>query len=246
MNRKSKYIEDVTAVDAPVQNAAVYARISGTEYKESVNVQYKARTGRKFSLMPDIHFRSDVTPSASCQWYQVNSDGSMTEVEDASDMALHLSPTIPVGTYTYAAEITCGGYICYSDPYTVTVTPRELELTVDEDFISKVYDGTADVPDIKPIFIAAGGGDLPDADEITCLIGDSWYFNSPAPETPNPDFSDEKGVSFLCTLTNPNYSFANGKTFFLRSGTVHQKSHRIQCKTRNHDCPQSYGSRVPL
>lgn len=212
MNRKSKYIEDVTAVDAPVQNAAVYARISGTEYKESVNVQYKARTGRKFSLMPDIHFRSDVTPSASCQWYQVNSDGSMTEVEDASDMALHLSPTIPVGTYTYAAEITCGGYICYSDPYTVTVTPRELELTVDEDFISKVYDGTADVPDIKPIFIAAGGGDLPDADEITCLIGDSWYFNSPAPETPNPDFSDEKGVSFLCTLTNPNYSFAGGET----------------------------------
>ena len=75
----------------------------------------------------------------------------------------------------------------------MTVTPRELELTVDEDFISKVYDGTADVPDIKPIFIAAGGGDLPDADEITCLIGDSWYFNSPAPETPNPDFSDEKG-----------------------------------------------------
>lgn len=212
MNRKSKYIEDVTAVDAPVQDAAVYARISGTEYKESVNVQYKARTGREFSLMPDIHFRSDVTPSASCQWYQVNSDGSMTEVEDASDMALHLSPTIPVGTYTYAAEITCGGYICYSDPYTVTVTPRELELTVDEDFISKVYDGTADVPDIKPIFIAAGGGDLPDADEITCLIGDSWYFNSPAPETPNPDFSDEKGVSFLCTLTNPNYSFAGGET----------------------------------
>ncbi|RGE08051.1 hypothetical protein DW826_04205 [Clostridium sp. AM34-11AC] len=212
MNRKSKYIEDVTAVDAPVQDAAVYARISGTEYKESVNVQYKARTGREFSLMPDIHFRSDVTPSASCQWYQVNSDGSMTEIEDASDMALHLSPTIPVGTYTYAAEITCGGYICYSDPYTVTVTPRELELTVDEDFISKVYDGTANVPDIKPIFIAAGGGDLPDADEITCLIGDSWYFNSPAPETPNPDFSDEKGVSFLCTLTNPNYSFAGGET----------------------------------
>lgn len=67
MNRKSKYIEDVTAVDAPVQDAAVYARISGTEYKESVNVQYKARTGREFSLMPDIHFRSDVTPSASCQ-----------------------------------------------------------------------------------------------------------------------------------------------------------------------------------
>lgn len=63
MNRKSKYIEDVTAVDAPVQDAAVYARISGTEYKESVNVQYKARTGREFSLMPDIHFRSDVTPS---------------------------------------------------------------------------------------------------------------------------------------------------------------------------------------
>ena len=84
MNRKSKYIEDVTAVDAPVQDAAVYARISGTEYKESVNVQYKARTGREFSLMPDIHFRSDVTPSASCQWYQVNSDGSMTEIEDAS------------------------------------------------------------------------------------------------------------------------------------------------------------------
>ena len=52
----------------------------------------------------------------------------MTEIEDASDMALHLSPTIPVGTYTYAAEITCGGYICYSDPYTVTVTPRELHL----------------------------------------------------------------------------------------------------------------------
>ena len=85
-------------------------------------------------------------------------------------------------------------------------------VTVDEDFISKVYDGTANVPDIKPIFIAAGGGDLPDADEITCLIGDSWYFNSPAPETPNPDFSDEKGVSFLCTLTNPNYSFAGGET----------------------------------
>ena len=39
MNRKSKYIEDVTAVDAPVQDAAVYAGISGTEYKESVNVQ---------------------------------------------------------------------------------------------------------------------------------------------------------------------------------------------------------------
>ena len=171
MNRKSKYIEDVTAVDAPVQDAAVYARISGTEYKESVNVQYKARTGREFSLMPDIHFRSDVTPSASCQWYQVNSDGSMTEVEDASDMALHLSPTIPVGTYTYAAEITCGGYICYSDPYTVTVTPRELELTVDEDFISKVYDGTADVPDIKPIFIAAGGGDLPEGLGIVGDVG---------------------------------------------------------------------------
>ena len=107
--RKSKSIENVTAVDAPVQDAAVYARISGTEYKEPVNVQYRSQTGREFSLISDIHFRSGVTPSASCQWYQVNSDSSMTEIEDASDMALHLSPTIPVGTYTYAAEITCGG-----------------------------------------------------------------------------------------------------------------------------------------
>lgn len=51
MNRKSKYIEDVTAVDAPVQDAAVYARISGTEYKESVNVQYKARDRQ--GIQPD-------------------------------------------------------------------------------------------------------------------------------------------------------------------------------------------------
>lgn len=209
---KSKYITNVTAVDAPVQDAAVYARISGTEYKEPVNVQYKSQTGREFSLMPDIHFRTGATPSASCQWYQVNSDGSMTKIEDASDMVFHLSPTMPVGTYTYVAEITCDGYICYSDPYTVTVTPRELSLTVDEDSLTKVYDGTADVPEIKPSFTAADGGELPDADEITWEISDSWYFDPGAPETPNPNFFSEKGVSFLCTLTNPNYAFADGKT----------------------------------
>ena len=209
---RGKYIENVTVADAPVLDVTVYANVSSTAHREPLTVQYGAQIGSEFSLMPDISFKTGVAPSASFQWYQVNSDGTMTELKEGFSAALTLSPVMPVGTYTYLAEITCGGYICCSSPYTVTVTPRELRMTVDEASLTKVYDGTADVPEIKPIFTAVDGGELPDTDKITWTVRDSWYFDPSDPETPDPDFADEKGVSFLCALTDPNYSFAGGKT----------------------------------
>ena len=142
-SKPCKVINNVTVGNAPLKGVTAYSQVASKDYTESVSVEY----GEEISLKAQTQFQSSgTTPSMTYQWYEVNADGSRTKSGSASsDGSYALPKTLTLGAHTYVVEANGSGYLCYSEPYTVTVTPRILlKPTAVKSTLTKVYDGTPD------------------------------------------------------------------------------------------------------
>ena len=201
----AKFIENVTIIDSPIQNLTAYSRVSDKDYKEPVSVQYGMQSGKEFSLRSEIRFRTDANPSANYQWYQIDSEGSWTKIENATKEIYDISSTMSPGAYTYVVEAENDGCICYSKPYTVTIIPRVLSsIMVDRNTLTRVYDGTKDT-DFKVVgFYDSTGEEISLLNEDDFRLDQAMYNDPSVGEGGSPS---DRCIEYEITLLNPNYAF---------------------------------------
>lgn len=201
----AKFIEKVTIIDSPVQNLTVYSRVSDKDYKEPVSIQYGMQFGKEFSLRSEIRFRTDANPSASHQWYLIDSEGSWTKIENATKEIYDISSKMSPGTYTYVVEVESDGCICYSKPYMVTIIPRVLSsIMVDRNTLTKIYDGTKDT-DFKVVgFYDSTGKKIFSLNKDDFRLDQAMYNN---PSVGEGGLPGDRCIEYEITLLNPNYVF---------------------------------------
>lgn len=210
----AKFIENVTIIDSPIQNLTAYSRVSDKDYKEAVSVQYGMQSGKEFSLRSEIRFRTDADPSASYQWYQIDSEGNWTKIENATKEIYDISSTMSPGVYTYVVEAESDGCICYSKPYTVTIIPRVLSsIMVDQSTLTRVYDGTKDT-DFKVVgFYDSTGGEISLLNEDDFRLDQAMYNDPSVGEGGSPS---DRCIEYEITLLNPNYVFDSQESMTLK------------------------------
>ncbi len=203
-SKPCKVINNVTVGTAPLKGVTAYSQVASKDYMESVSVEY----GEEISLKAQTQFQPGSTPSVTYQWYEVDADGSRTKAGSASsDGTCALPKTLTLGAHTYVVEANCSGYLCYSEPYTVTVTPRILlKPTAVESTLTKVYDGTTDATVRIAGFVAKNATSAP-AIQLTSgtdyTVSDMYYDTANAGTTT---------VNLTVTLKNSNYQFEDGDT----------------------------------
>lgn len=203
-SKPCKVINNVTVGTAPLKGVTAYSQVASKDYMESVSVEY----GEEISLKAQTQFQPGSTPSVTYQWYEVDADGSRTKAGSASSDGTYALPkTLTPGVHTYVVEANCSGYLCYSEPYTVTVTPRILlKPTAVESTLIKVYDGTTDATVRIAGFVAKNAASAP-AIQLTSgtdyTVSDMYYDTANAGTT---------AVNLTVTLKNPNYQFEDGDT----------------------------------
>ena len=203
-SKPCKVINNVTVGTAPLKGVTAYSQVASKDYMESVSVEY----GEEISLKAQTQFQPGSTPSVTYQWYEVDADGSRTKAGSASSDGTYALPkTLTPGVHTYVVEANCSGYLCYSEPYTVTVTPRILlKPTAVESTLTKVYDGTTDATVRIAGFVAKNATSAP-AIQLTSgtdyTVSDMYYDTANAGTTT---------VNLTVTLKNSNYQFEDGDT----------------------------------
>lgn len=210
----AKFIENVMIIDSPIQNLTAYSRVSGKDYKEPVSVQYGMQSGKEFSLRSEIWFRTDADPSANYQWYQIDSEGSWTKIENATKESYDISSTMSPGVYTYVVEAESDGCICYSKPYTVTIIPRVLSsIMVDQSTLTRVYDGTKNT-DFKVVgFYDSTRGEISFLNEDDFRLDQAMYNDPSVGEGGSPS---DRCIEYEITLLNPNYVFDSQESMTLK------------------------------
>ena len=206
-SKPCKVINNITVGNAPLKGVTAYSQIASKDYMESVSVEY----GEEISLKAQPQFQSDTTLSMTYQWYEVevDADGSRTKSGSASsDGSYALPKTLTLGAHTYVVEANGSGYLCYSEPYTVTVTPHILlKPTANKSTLTKVYDGTPDATVKIAGFIAKNASASAPTIQLTSgtdyTVSDMYYDTANAGTTT---------INLTVTLKNSNYQFENGDT----------------------------------
>ena len=201
-----KVINNVTVGNAPLRGVTAYSQVASKDYMESVSVEY----GEEISLKARPQFQSGTTPSMTYQWYEVDADGNRTKSGSAnSDGSYALPKTLTLGAHTYVVEANVSGYLCYSEPYTVTVTPRILlKPTAVKATLTKVYDGTPDATVRIAGFIAKNAASA-SAPTIQLTSGTDYTVSDMYYDTANAGTTT---VNLTVTLKNANYQFEGGDT----------------------------------
>lgn len=215
-SKPCKVINNVTVGTAPLKGVTAYSQVASKDYTESVSVEY----GEEISLKAQTQFQPGTTPSMTYQWYEVDADGSRTKAGSASSDGTYALPkTLTLGAHTYVVEANCSGYLCYSEPYTVTVTPRILlKPTAVESTLTKVYDGTTDATVRIAGFVAKNAVSAP-AIQLTSgtdyTVSDMYYDTANAGTTT---------VNLTVTLKNSNYQFedCDTQTAKIQNATITQ------------------------
>ena len=204
-SKPCKVINNVTVGTAPLKGVTAYSQIASKDYMESVSVEY----GEEISLKAQPRFQSGTTPSMTYQWYEVDADGNRTKSGSASsDGSYALPKTLTLGAHTYVVEANGSGYLCYSEPYTVTVTPRILlKPTAVKSTLTKVYDGMPDATVRIAGFIAKNASASAPTIQLTSgtdyTVSDMYYDTANAGTTT---------INLTVTLKNSNYQFEGGDT----------------------------------
>jgi len=203
-SKPCKVINNVTVGNAPLKGVTAYSQVASKDYMESVSVEY----GEEISLKAQPQFQSSATPSMTYQWYEVDADGSRTKSGSASsDGSYALPKTLTLGAHTYVVEANSSGYLCYSEPYTVTVTPRILlKPTADKSTLTKVYDGMPDATVRIAGFIAKNDVSAP---TIQLTSGTDYTVSDMYYDTANAGTTT---INLTVTLKNSNYQFEGGDT----------------------------------
>ena len=204
-SKPCKVINNVTVGNAPLKGVTAYSQVASKDYTESVSVEY----GEEISLKAQTQFQSSgTTPSMTYQWYEVDADGSRTKSGSASsDGSYALPKTLTLGAHTYVVEANGSGYLCYSEPYTVTVTPRILlKPTAVKSTLTKVYDGTPDATVRVAGFIAKNDVSAP---TIQLTSGTDYTVSDMYYDTANAGTTT---INLTVTLKNSNYQFEGGDT----------------------------------
>ena len=203
-SKPCKVINNVTVGNAPLKGVTAYSQVASKDYMESASVEY----GEEISLKAQTRFQSGTTPSMTYQWYEVDADGSRTKSGSASsDGSYALPKTLTLGAHTYVVEANGSGYLCYSEPYTVTVTPRILlKPTAVKSTLTKVYDGTSDATVRIAGFIAKNAAS---SSTIQLTSGTDYTVSDMYYDTANAGTTT---INLTVTLKNSNYQFEGGDT----------------------------------
>ena len=203
-SKPCKVINNVTVGNAPLKGVTAYSQVASKDYMESVSVEY----GEEISLKAQPQFQPGTTPSMTYQWYEVDADGTRTKSGSASsDGSYALPKTLTLGAHTYVVEANGSGYLCYSEPYTVTVTPRILlKPTAVKSTLTKVYDGTPDATVRIAGFIAKNAVSAP---TIQLTSGTDYTVSDMYYDTANAGTTT---ANLTVTLKNSNYQFEGGDT----------------------------------
>ena len=189
----NKELKNVKVTAAPFTGVQVVCQLGADTYEEKVSTQYNVgetdSSGNVvFRLGVNIQSQ-EAQPGVTVQWYELGAEDSRTPV--GTGLTCPLDPELPVGTHRFLAVVNCSGYVLESQPFTVTVTPRVVNIT--GGFTAQDRDYEPDNPSVRII-----------QGEVTFdkkAEGDDLGAQASGGTVATPDAGQNKAVTYSATLT---------------------------------------------
>lgn len=196
---------NVTVVDVPIKNLTIDGANS-VQYGTTTVLTANADAGEN---------------QLTYQWYQVT-DSRKTPIDGAVS-STYTVPTSTLGSNTYAVEADCNGYRVCSEPFEVTVAPRELKLPIIEAGTdTKEYDGTTDTA----LKITGFYADTARKEPVTLTEGVDFTLDSAAYENPSVGEKGNNGPLIIRDSNGPDMVLFSWEQYWKRYGSLHEKDEK--------------------
>ena len=188
-----KELNKVNVTAAPFTGVQVVCQLGADIYEEKVSTQYNVgetdSSGNVvFRLGVNIQSQ-EAQPGVTVQWYELGAEDSRTPV--GTGLTCSLDPRLPVGTHRFLAVVNCSGYVLESQPFTVTVTPRVVNIT--GGFTAQDRDYELDNPSVRIIQGEVTFDKKAEEDDLSAQVHGGTIAT--------PDAGQNRTVDYSVTLT---------------------------------------------
>ena len=188
-----KELNKVNVTAAPFTGVQVVCQLGADIYEEKVSTQYNVgETDSSGNVVFRLGVRlqpQEIQSGVTVQWYQLGAEDSRTPV--GTGLTCPLDLRLPVGTHRFLAVVNCSGYVLESQPFTVTVTPRVVNIT--GGFTAQDRDYELDNPSVRIIQGEVTFDKKAEEDDLSAQVHGGTIAT--------PDAGQDRTVDYSVTLT---------------------------------------------